>query len=96
MTGCRWRLPDNDIDSEWGILMIPQHILDELGPDDSVAVLARRDGLHFLVHRTAADVAEVRAYADRDGSEVVAAHLRDKEAILALVAGREQDLGGEG
>lgn len=76
--------------------MIPQHILDDLGPDDRVAVLAREGGLHFLVHPAAAGRAEVQAYAARDGSEVVATHLRDKGAILALVADREQDVGGEG
>jgi hypothetical protein len=76
--------------------MIPQHILDDLGPDDRVAVLAREGELHFLVHAATAPPAEVQAYADRDGSEVVATHLRDKKDILALVAGRERDLGGEG
>jgi hypothetical protein len=30
------------------------------------------------------------------GSEVLATHLQDKEAILELVAGRERDVGGEG
>jgi hypothetical protein len=76
--------------------MIPQHILDDLGPGECVAVLARADELHFLVHQETADPAEVQAYADRDGSEVVATHLRDKKAIRALVAGRERDVGGEG
>ena len=76
--------------------MIPQHILDDLGPNDRVAVLAREGELHFLVHQASADAAEVRAYAARDGSEVVATHMRDKREILALVAGRERDVGGEG
>ena len=76
--------------------MIPQHILNDLGPNDRVAVLAREGELHFLVHPAAAPAAEVRAYAERDGSEVVATHLRDKKEILALVAGRERDVGGEG
>jgi hypothetical protein len=76
--------------------VIPQHILDDLGPGDRVAVLARKGELHFLVHAATALAAEVQAYADRDGSEVVATHLRDKKDILALVAGRERDLGGEG
>jgi hypothetical protein len=76
--------------------MIPQHILDDLAPNDRVAVLTRDGELHFLVHAAAADPDEVRAQATRDGCEVVATHLRDKKEILALVAGRERDIGGEG
>lgn len=76
--------------------MIPQHILDDLGPDQRVAVLARDGELHFLVHGAGADAEQMRADAVRDGSEVVATHLSDKEAILALVAGSERDVGGEG
>src|SRR4051812_11193623 len=62
-----------------GPSMIPQHILDDLGPDDRVAVLVRDGELHFLVHAATAPASEVRAYADRDGSEVLATHLRDKK-----------------
>jgi 3-hydroxyisobutyrate dehydrogenase-like beta-hydroxyacid dehydrogenase len=76
--------------------MIPHHILDDLGPGHRVAVLARDGELHFLVHDAGADPAQIRAAAARDESEVVATHLSDKEAILALVAGRERDVGGEG
>ena len=76
--------------------MIPQHILDDLGPGQRVAVLARGGELHFLVHDSAANPVQIRADAGRDGSEVVATHLSDKEAILALVAGRERDVGREG
>jgi hypothetical protein len=76
--------------------MIPQHIPDDLGPDDRVAVLTREGELHFLVHSATASATELQAYADRDGSEVVASHLRDKKEILTIVAGRERDLGGEG
>lgn len=76
--------------------MIPQHVLDDLGPGQRVAVLTRKGELHFLVHAATADPARLRADAARDGSEVVATHLWDKEAILALVAGRERDVGGEG
>jgi hypothetical protein len=76
--------------------MIPQHVLDDLGPHQRVAIFARDGELHFLVHEASADAAQIRADADRDGSEVVATHLSDKEAILALVAGRERDVGGEG
>ena len=76
--------------------MIPQHILDDLGADQRVAVLARNGELHFLVHDVGADADQIGVNAERDGSEVVATHLWDKEAILALVAGRERDVGGEG
>ena len=76
--------------------MIPQHVLDDLGAGQRVAVLARNGELHFRVHDGGADAAQIRADAARDGSEVVATHLWDKEAILALVAGRERDVGGEG
>jgi hypothetical protein len=76
--------------------MIPQHVLADLGTGQRVAVLARGGELHFLVHEAGADVGQIRADAGRDGSEVVATHLSDKEAILALVTGRERDVGGEG
>ena len=76
--------------------MIPQHVLDDLAPGQRVAVLTRRGELHFLVHEATADAGRLQADAIRDGSEVVATHLWDKEAILALVAGRERDVGGEG
>ena len=76
--------------------MIPQHILDDLGPDQRVAVLARNGELHFLVHAAVVDADQIRSDAVADGSEVVATHLSDKEAILTLVAGRERDVGGEG
>jgi hypothetical protein len=77
--------------------MIPQHVLDGLGPGQRVAVLTRSGGeLQFLVHEATADAERIKSDAARDGSEVVATHLRDKEAILALVAGRERDVGGEG
>jgi hypothetical protein len=76
--------------------MIPQHVLDDLGPDQRVAVLARDGELRFLVHDVGADPDRIRADAGRDGCEVVATHMADKEAILALVAGRERDVGGEG
>ena len=76
--------------------MIPQHVLDGLGPGQRVAVLTRKGELHFRVHEATADAERIKADAARDGSEVVATHLWDKEAILALVAGRERDVGGEG
>ncbi|HEX3147556.1 MAG TPA: hypothetical protein VHR66_05695 [Gemmataceae bacterium] len=76
--------------------MIPQHILDDLGLGQRVAILARAGELEFRVHPAAADPDRIRADAGRDGCEVVATHLNDKAAILALVAGRERDVGGEG
>jgi hypothetical protein len=75
--------------------MIPQHILDNLGSDERVAVLTRNGELHFLVHKATDGPDQIQAYADRDHSHIVATHMRDKEAILALVAGLERDIGGE-
>ncbi len=76
--------------------MIPNHVLNNLGPADRVAVLARHGKLHFRIHAAADAAAAVRAAAADDGFEVLATHLRDHAAILALVAERERDLGGEG
>ena len=76
--------------------MIPHHVLDGLGPDDRVAILAREGELHFLVHQASDGSDRVNEYAARDGSEVLATHLQDKLAILEFVAGRERDVGGEG
>jgi hypothetical protein len=76
--------------------MIPQHVLDGLGPDDRVAILAREGELHFLVHHALDGSDCVNDYAARDGSEVLATHLQDKQVILEFVAGRERDVGGEG
>lgn len=76
--------------------MIPQHVLDDLGPNQRVAVLIRDAELRFLVHEAGADPDRIRVDAGREGCEVVATHMADKEAILALVAGRERDVGGEG
>jgi hypothetical protein len=76
--------------------MIPQHVLDDLGPDDRVAILAREGELHFFVHQASDTPDRVNDYAARDGSEVLATHLQDKQAILEFVGGRERDVGGEG
>ena len=76
--------------------MIPQHVLDDLGPDDRVAILAREGELHFLVHGASDGPDRVKEYAARDGSEVLATHLQDRRVILEFVAGRERDVGGEG
>ena len=76
--------------------MIPNHILNDLGPEDRVAILTRQGLLHFLVHRAADAPDEILAHAARDGSEVLATHMQDKAAILEFVAGRERDVGGEG
>jgi hypothetical protein len=76
--------------------MIPQHVLDNLGAGDRVAVLTHRGELRFVVHAAAESADALRANAARDGCEVLATHLSDKSAIRALVAGRERDVGGEG
>ena len=74
--------------------MSTEHTLDELGPDDRVAVLARDGDFHFMVHRVEDSPADVRSRARREGSEVVATHMRDKREILALVAERKRNPGG--
>ncbi len=76
--------------------MIPTYILTELAPDESVAVLSRGREIHFHVNSTEEDPEAVRSFAAREGSEVLATHLRDNAAIRALVASRERDVGGEG
>ncbi len=76
--------------------MIPTYILTELTPDECVAVLSRGGEIHFHVHATGDDPEAIRAFAAREGSEVLATHLRDHAAIRALVASRERDVGGEG
>ena len=76
--------------------MIPNHVLDNLRPAERVAVLTRRGELHFLVHGVGDSAAAVAARAAREGSEVLATHLRDEAAILELVSAREPDVGGEG
>lgn len=76
--------------------MIPNHILDDLGPDDRVAVLSRGGELRFVVHRAADPADGIRATAALDGCEVLATHLRDKSDLLELAKGRERDIGGEG
>lgn len=76
--------------------MIPQHVLDQLGPEERVAILIRNGDLHFLVHKATDGPEHIQAYADRDKSQIIATHMRDKDAILSLVAGHERDVGGEG
>ena len=76
--------------------MIPTHILSGLRPGECVAILSRGGELRFLVHAASDDVAGIQAQADRDGSEVLATHLQDRQEILGFVAGRERDVGGEG
>ena len=75
--------------------MIPNHILENLGPQDRVAILARGGELHFLVHGASEDPARIQEYADRDGSEILATHMQDKRLILEFVVARERDVGGE-
>jgi hypothetical protein len=76
--------------------MIPTHFLNDLGPDDRVAILTRNGGLVFHVHPEADTSAAVERLASRDGARVLASHLSDPEAIQALVAAQEPDVGGEG
>jgi hypothetical protein len=76
--------------------MIPNHVLDGLGPSDHVAVLSRNGELHFLVHDASASREQIVAEARRSGSDVLATHLHDKQAILEFVGDRERDVGGEG
>lgn len=75
--------------------MIPTHVLAGLKPDERVAVLSRGGEIHFHVHPATDEPDAILALAAREGSEVIATHLKDHEAIRALVASRERDLGGE-
>jgi len=76
--------------------MIPNHILNELTPEQCVAILSRDEEIHFLVHLATDDPAVIRAFAEREGSEVLTTHLRDHATIREFVASRERDIGGEG
>lgn len=76
--------------------MIPTHVLDNLGPDERVAILSRGDEIHFHVHPASDDAAVIHAHAGREGSRVLATHMRDRRDILDFVAYRERDVGGEG
>lgn len=75
--------------------MIPTHLLNNLAPDDRIAILSRGGEIHFLVHPAGDDPEAIRAHAEREGSAVLRSHLRDRGEILAVVAGRERDVGGE-
>jgi len=75
--------------------VIPTHVLTDLKPDQRVAVLSRDGEIHFHVHLSSDEPDAVRSLAARDGSEVLATHLKDHAEILALVASRERDVGGE-
>ena len=76
--------------------MIPNHILNDLTPDDRVAVLSCGGEIHFLVHPAAADPDVIRAAAERDGSRILTMHMRDSVEIREFVASRKRDVGGEG
>ena len=76
--------------------MIPNHVLDGLGPSDRVAVLSRHGELYFLVHDAGDSRTQIVSDAIGAGSEVLATHLHDKQVILEFVAERERDFGGEG
>jgi hypothetical protein len=76
--------------------VIPNHILNGLTADDCVTILSRGGDIHFRVHPAAADPDVIRADALRDGSRVLATHMRDGVEIQEFVASRERDVGGEG
>ncbi len=75
--------------------MIPNHILNDLRPDERVAILSRGSEIHFHVHLVTDTPDAVRAFAAREGSEVLTTHMWDQAAIRAFVADRERDVGGE-
>jgi hypothetical protein len=76
--------------------MIPNHVLNDLKPDERVAILTRGSEIHFHVHPVTDTPEAVRAYAAREGSVVLTTHMRDHAGIQAFVASRERDVGGEG
>ena len=76
--------------------MIPTHVLNDLTPDDRVAILSRGGEIHFLVHSDLDTPDAIRDYATREGSEILTTHMKDKASIREYVAGRERDVGGEG
>jgi hypothetical protein len=76
--------------------MIPHHILNDLRPDDCVAILARSSELKFLVHQASDSPDSIRQYAAIEGYEVLTTHMQDKVEILRFVQARERDVGGEG
>lgn len=76
--------------------MIPTCILNNLKSDERVAILSRGSEIHFHVHPVADTPEAIRAFASREGSEVLTTHMRDQAAIRAFVASRERDVGGEG
>jgi hypothetical protein len=75
--------------------VIPTHILTGLSPDERVAVLSRGGEIHFHVHPATEEPDAIRAFAAREGSEVLATHLKDHADIRAVAASRERDVGGE-
>jgi hypothetical protein len=75
--------------------MIPNHILNDLQPDDRVAILSRGGEIHFFIHPVSDAPSSIEEYAEREGSRVLRSHMRDQDEILKFVDGREQDVGGE-
>jgi hypothetical protein len=76
--------------------VIPNHVLNDLTPENRVAVLSRGGEIHFLVHPATDDPAAIRAFAAGEGSEVLTTHQSDHNVIQEFVASRERDVGGEG
>jgi hypothetical protein len=76
--------------------MIPNHLLNELTPNDRIAVLSRGGEIHFLIHPASDTPEAIDAYAAREGSRVLTTHMNDPVAIQEFVASRERDIGGQG
>lgn len=76
--------------------MIPNHILNDLTPDNPIAILSRGGEIHFYVHPVSDTPETIREYAEREGSAVLSTHMKDQAAIQAFIASRERDVGGEG
>jgi hypothetical protein len=76
--------------------MIPNHIRNDLKPDERVAIPSRGSEIHFHVHPVADDPDSIREYALLEGSRVLTTHMQDPEGIQAFVESRERDVGGEG
>ena len=76
--------------------MVPNHLLNNLTADDRIAILSRGGEIHFLVHAVSDGADVIEAHAAREGSQVLATHMKDHQEILDYVRSRERDIGGEG
>ena len=73
--------------------MIPQHVLDNSGAMIASPSSFATVNCTFWFTRRRTDLNTLLC---PPGHQIVATHMHDKQAILALVAGGERDLGGEG